>query len=231
MRLFLAALGLAAISMTTAPARAQTPPPAPPDGRIHVIAYVETNPGATAKTIAALRAYRDATLKEPGAEGARLYREIGRQNRFVVDETWASAATQSAHGGPAKLAEALKNGHLAPADIRAHTEWSMGPQPQATGAAALFAFTHIDVGPPNLPALQDILKTYLAKSREDKGLLRFDLLQGLAPRLNHETLAEAWTSEAAFRDHQAAAHAVEFRDKLGPLLGALYDQRLYRALK
>ena len=30
--------------------------------------------------------------------------------------------------------------------------------------------------------------------------------------------------------HGKAAHAAQFRDKLGPMSGALYDERLYRAL-
>ena len=68
-----------------------------------------------------------------------------------------------------------------------------------------------------------------AASRRESGALRFDLLQS-TERANHETLAEAWESEAARRAHEVSAAARAFRRGLGPLLGALYDDRLYRGV-
>ncbi len=232
MRITLATLCLAVVAMTGA-ATAQTPaaaPPPPPEGRIHVVTYVETNPAWLKQAIAALRDYRAATGKEAGALDVGVFEEIGRTNRFVIDEAWNDFSSYDARIKASKLAEALRGGHLAPPDRRVHTEWSVGPASAPT-AGALYVFTHIDVGPPQLAGLQEILTPYIEKTRGDKGALRFDLLQALAPRKNHQTLAESWASEAAFRAHQASVHAVEFRDRLGPLLGALYDQRLYKLVK
>lgn len=233
MRLSIAALCLATLAMTAtvAPAAAQTPATAPaPEGQIHIIAYVETNPTWERKAIGVLRDYATASAKEPGAVRLDVFEETTRPNRFVIDEVWHDFDAYQAHAKASKLAEALKPGHLAPPDTRAHTEWSVGPA-AAPKPGALRAFTHIDVSPPQLAALQQILTPYIEKSRTDKGAARFDLLQGIAPRKNHQTLAEAWASEADFRAHQASAHAIEFRDRLGPLLGALYDQRLYKLVK
>jgi quinol monooxygenase YgiN len=50
-------------------------------------------------------------------------------------------------------------------------------------------------------------------------------------RPNHFTLEEGWASHLAFDAHQAAAPTRQFRDKLTPMLGALYDQRIYRGLE
>jgi quinol monooxygenase YgiN len=228
MRILLLTMTL--LAAAAAPAFGQTavaPPPPPPEGPIHIVTYVETAPGSVDVAAAALRAYREATRKETGATRLDVYVETTRANRFLINETWSDFAAYDTHRKASHLAEALKNGHLAPPDSRAHTEWSMGPA-TTPSASAVFAFTHIDVSPPQLAGLQEILKPLIEKSRADKGNLRFDLLQGLLPRRNHQTLAEAWTSQADFVAHQDAAYAVDFRDKLGPLLGALYDQRLYR---
>jgi quinol monooxygenase YgiN len=232
MRLSLAALCLAALAMTSLPASAQTPaaaPPPPPEGQIHIVTYVETNPAWMKDAEGALRNYRDATFKEQGAINIAIYQETTRSNRFVVNEAWKDFAAYDTHAKSSKLADALKAGHLAPPDSRAHTEWSVtelrGPSPDAVAL-----FTHIDVSPPQLAGLQEILKPYIEKTRADKGMLRFDLLQGVLPRKNHQTLAESWASEADFSAHQVSAHAIEFRDRLGPLLGALYDQRIYKLL-
>ena len=207
---------------------AQTPPP-PPEGPIHVVAYVETQATAVASSIKHLKAYRDATLKEAGAVAVALYEETSRPNRFLVDEVWRDFAAWDAHAKAGVLASAIRNEQLAPPDVRAHTQWSvaLASVPSASG---FYVYTHIDVAPPQLARLQEILKPYLEQSRGDAGAIRFDLLQGLLPRRNHQTLAEAWKSEADFRTHQASPHARAFRDELGPLLGALYDQRFYRRL-
>jgi quinol monooxygenase YgiN len=45
------------------------------------------------------------------------------------------------------------------------------------------------------------------------------------------TPAEAWHSNNAFEAHMMAAHTGEFRQKLPLSQGALYEERLYRALR
>ena len=49
-------------------------------------------------------------------------------------------------------------------------------------------------------------------------------------RTNHFTVVESWRSREAFDQHSMAAHVREFRDKLKPMSGALYDERLYEPL-
>ena len=207
---------------------AQTPA-RPPEGPIHVIAYVDVKATDIAAAIRHLRTYRDAGAKQPGAVAIRLYEETSRPNRLVVDATWCDFAAWEAHAQADALAGLMTSVQLAPPDVRIHTQWSVASAPSLP-ADGFYVYTHIDVTPPRLAALEEILKVYVAKGRTDTGAMRFDLLQALAPRLNHETLVEAWASEGDFRAHQASAHAMEFRDKLAPLLGALYDQRFYKLL-
>ena len=50
-------------------------------------------------------------------------------------------------------------------------------------------------------------------------------------RLNHFTVVETWRSRQAFDANSMSAHQREFRDKLAPMAGALYDERLYEILE
>ena len=50
-------------------------------------------------------------------------------------------------------------------------------------------------------------------------------------RLNHFTVVEIWKDQAALDAHNLAAPSREFRDAVGPKLGALYDDRRYSNLE
>jgi hypothetical protein len=43
-------------------------------------------------------------------------------------------------------------------------------------------------------------------------------------------VVEAWRGQRAYDARGSAAPQRTFRDKLGPMLGALYDERLYRII-
>jgi len=66
-------------------------------------------------------------------------------------------------------------------------------------------------------------------SRKHADNLRFDAWQQ-TNRPNHFTVVEAWADRKAYEGHVQAAHTRQFRDKLGPMSGALYDERLYKWL-
>ena len=68
-----------------------------------------------------------------------------------------------------------------------------------------------------------------AASRKDAGNKRFEALQQ-ANRPNHFTVVEAWADRKAYESHVLADHTRQFRDKLGPMSGALYDERLFKAV-
>jgi quinol monooxygenase YgiN len=53
----------------------------------------------------------------------------------------------------------------------------------------------------------------------------------LPNRLNHFAVIETWRDRQTLEAHQAAAHTRDFRTKLAPMAGALYDERLYRLVQ
>jgi quinol monooxygenase YgiN len=90
--------------------------------------------------------------------------------------------------------------------------------------------THVDVFPAGKDQTIEMLKTLAENSRKDPGNLRFDILQQDG-RLNHLPIIEAWNSAGAQAAHTMAEHTRAYRAKLVTLQGALYDERLYKAIR
>src|SRR2546430_905190 len=63
----------------------------------------------------------------------------------------------------------------------------------------------------------------------DAGTLRYEIVQQ-TNRPNHFTVIEIWASREALDAHGMAPHVREFRDRLAPMSGALYDERFYEAV-
>ena len=69
----------------------------------------------------------------------------------------------------------------------------------------------------------------------DPALIRLDgprqLLERVVPRIEQLLQSiERWVDAAALEAHQRAATARTYRAALNPMLGALYDERIYRNL-
>jgi quinol monooxygenase YgiN len=57
------------------------------------------------------------------------------------------------------------------------------------------------------------------------------LLRQGPEQTNHFRLWEIWDSEKDWQAHNMAAHTLDYRNALAPLLGTPYDQRLYTLVK
>jgi quinol monooxygenase YgiN len=100
----------------------------------------------------------------------------------------------------------------------------------AQGAAdKLFVVTHVDLTPNNAPEGSKLLQQFAAESRHDPGVVRFELLQD-SGRPNHFTLVEVWETSKAFEAHEAAEHTKGFRERLQPMLGSPFDERLHHIM-
>ena len=207
-------------------AHAQTPA-----GPLHVVTYVEAVPESANAAVALLRPYRDAARKEPGNERSEVARELGRKNRFVILEIWKDQAAFDAHGKAAATAafrEKFKSIAAAPYDERLHGALAVGPN-AAVAKGALFVVSHVDVPPPRKDEVIAALNPLAEASRRSDGNLRFEVVQQTS-RPNHFTVIEAWKGDKAYDARVGAPPQLQFREKLGPMLGALYDERTYRGL-
>ena len=224
------------MSMMAAPSQAQTATPAakPAEGPVHIVTYVDIANSSSIKASEILKRYRDAARKQAANLGVDVYQEIGRVGRFAISEGWRDAKAFDANAAAEhtkQLSTALTPLQVAPPDQRRHDAYAMSPTPASTTPpAGVIVMTHVDVPPPLLAELEPLLKAVAEASRKEPGALGFNVLQQTS-RKNHFTTVEAWQSVKAVDTHNSGSAARQFRDKLGPMLGALYDQRLYRPIR
>jgi quinol monooxygenase YgiN len=94
----------------------------------------------------------------------------------------------------------------------------------------LYVVTHVDVlGQNGAAEAAKMLHQFAADSRNDQGSVRFEVLRD-PDRLNHFTMVEVWGSRQDFESHLAASHTRAFREKLQPMLGSPFDERLHKLL-
>ena len=216
-------------AMMTTGGRAQAPVA---DGPRYVIAYLEVMPTAATEGAALAREMRDAMRREAGNLRAEAAQRIGRPNQFVILSAWKDQAALDAHakaGPTAPLDDKLKRIENAPADARVTFPWSVGPLPASLGADAVLVVTHVDVIPPQREMTAALLKQHAEDGRQEPGNLRFEALTQ-TNRQNHFTVIEGWASRDAAQAHGMNAATRAFREKIAPAIGALYDERLYKAL-
>jgi len=212
-------------AILASPARAQ-------DSAAYVVTYVELMPSEIAGGSALLKHYRDASRRQPGNLRFDVLHEIARPNRFAIVEIWKDKAARDTHDRAAttrQFRDRLKPVEDAPDDERVDNPLYMAPAKTPAQPAAIYVLTHVDVIPPGKDDCMAALKAMSADTAKDPGNIAYQVLVQDG-RSNHFTVLEAWSSKAALDAHVMAAHTRSFRDKLSPLAGALYDERLYKAL-
>jgi quinol monooxygenase YgiN len=209
---------------------AQGQAPAAPPGPAYVTTYLEFAPSSIATATTALRTYRDASRREPGATTVDIYQEAGHPHRLIMREIWQDRAAYDRHamaGSTAQLKTAVQPIHFGPIYVSVHIAYWASPT-KPSGANDAFVISHIDVGGNNVPRLKELLDVLGPASANDTGLVRYEILDEVPAHPNHFRFFEQWSSEANWAAHHTSAHARQFRNDVTPILGTPYDQRLYR---
>jgi quinol monooxygenase YgiN len=94
----------------------------------------------------------------------------------------------------------------------------------------VYVVTHIDLMPAGVPAGVPAMKQFVAETLKEKGCVRFEILQQEG-RPNHLTLVGIWKDRKAFDAHDSAPYTKEFREKMQPLIGSPWDERLHQLIK
>src|SRR5436190_6614722 len=221
---------LAALTLATArPGYTEDPVNNP----VYVVTYFEVAPTAAAETANLVRQHAEAVRTETGNLSFEAFAEIGRPNRLAILESWRDKPALEAHGAApstSAFSDKLKPLLISGTGARLLSAFSVAAPTAQPGAGTVYVLTHVDVPPPQKDQAIELQKALAAAARKDDGNLWFDVLQQ-NDRPNHFTLYEGWRDRKAFDASIAAAHTTEFRQKLNPLEGALYDERLYQAAR
>ncbi|HEX3506628.1 MAG TPA: antibiotic biosynthesis monooxygenase [Xanthobacteraceae bacterium] len=203
------------------------------DDAVYLTSYVEVlpfeAPSAQSKATVTLEHYREASRKQAGNLRFDVLTELGRPDRLVILEAWRDAASFDAHDkadSTARYRQAIDTMQSVPPDIRNNAALFLDARPRDNRPGAIYVVTHIDVTGDHKDDGVALLRSMSADTIKDPGNLHYDVFQQ-KNRPNHFTVVEAWANRKAQADHAGAAHTRAFRQKLLPMAGALYDERLY----
>jgi quinol monooxygenase YgiN len=199
----------------------------------YVVTYIDVQPASVNEAIALIQRYRGRSRAEAGIRWIVALQENHRLGHFVAAEAWEDEAARAAHEGSeitAQFRSSLRAIQNSPNDQRGHQSFAVDDETSTVSQNALFVVTHVDVPPPRREETEVLLKSLTEQSRKDDGNLLYQVYQQNAPRTNHFTLLAIWSSAKAFDSHEMKPHTRQFREALGPMLGAPYDERLYQHL-
>src|SRR5690242_12207771 len=123
---------------------------------------------------------------------------------------------------PSRLTKLLPT-LVGPFEAKEFGELSVAAPSGRGGAQAVYVLTHVDVFPAHKVKAVELVKALAEAGRKDLGNLFFDVVQWDG-HPNHFALAEGWSDRGAFEASLMAPHTKDFREKLTPLEGALYDE-------
>ena len=202
------------------------------DASVYEASYFEAAAADTAATARLARAFAEAGRKEPGNAGFGAFQEIGRPSRFAIFSAWHDNSAADVHRSAATTAafrDQLKPMLVGPLETRSFAGLSVAPS-HAGDAGAVYVLTHVDVFPSGKEEAAALVTALAEAARKMPGNLLFDVVQ-VDGHPNHFTLLAGWRDRAAFDASLTAAPTKDFRRRLTPLEGALYDERLYHALR
>jgi len=223
----------AAVSLllSIAPAFGQTAAAPAIPAATNRLVYVEVAPAEATRVAAAMKEYRRAAMNAIGALRIDVLQQIGRENHFVIYESWRDNAALEGHRSAAetrKLEQVLQATRVSPMDERLLTPVGV-PSATASGTGSIYVVTHADSVPPQRDAAEAALKDLTIRARQESGNAIF-LVTVQPNRNNHFTIFELWKDEKALDAHAVAEHTKKFRDTFGPFSGALFDERIYKSV-
>jgi quinol monooxygenase YgiN len=202
------------------------------DGAVHVVSYIDVAPASIAPAAGLLREFAAGVRKEDGGVRFEILQRVAPSNQFVIVSTWRDQKAYDAHAAAAPTKEfrdKIKSHLISAIDDRLHSGMEIAAAAASSTPAAVHVVTHVDVPPPKKDDCIAALKDLAAESRKESGVTRFDIFQQ-SSRPNHFTVVEVWRDQNAYDAHITSTHTKRFRERLTPMSGALYDERLYRAL-
>jgi len=199
---------------------------------VYVVTYFEVSPAAQSKTAAMMKQLAEKSRSDGGNLRFEVLQRIGQGDQFAMLEAWRGQEAFAAHAAEShtrqfreKLTGMLRSAY----DERPHTALEVGEVKAMAGKDAVFAVTHVDIVPKEKDIGVALTKDLAVAGRKAKGNVRFEALTQNS-RPNHMTVVEIWSDRRSMSAHSTAPHMKQYREKLLPMSGSLYDERLYKAL-
>jgi len=221
-------LANAMLAAALVPARAQEG-----DRPAFAVTFIEVAASSATDTAKLLKDAAASSRKEMGNLRYEVLERADWPSHFAILEVWRDAKALQAHDGSAammQLRAKLKPIQTGNYDERPSLGIGVGLLQVTPTPGAVYVITHVDVtGNFKDPAIV-LLNKLAEESRKEPNAERFEVWEQ-ANRLNHFNLNEVWATREAYEAHINAVGTKDFREKVGPTLGALYDARIYHAVE
>jgi quinol monooxygenase YgiN len=199
----------------------------------YVVTYIEVASNTRRDATDLIGQFGETSRKDAGNLRFETLHRIGRTRHFAILEAWADKAAADAHAAAAhtkQFRDALKPMQTAPYDERPHGALAAAaPKLEGADRRVVYVVTHVDIIPPKKDEGIAATSGLAEPGRKERGNLRFEVFQQ-SSRPNHMTVVEAWRGQRAQQAHAATDGMRSYRDKLLPMSGSLYDERLYASI-
>jgi quinol monooxygenase YgiN len=198
-------------------------------GHVYRLAYLDVQGSDTTEAESILKAYGSGVVTQPGNIGLELMQRVFRSNQFVVLETWKDQESYQDFTNSPTYQAYLSS--IKPYLTAGYAEYRQTALDVATSErqGEITLVTHVDIMPPRKEQGTTLLVDYAGKFRKAEGNTAYNLI--VQPgRLNHITVVESWANLAAYQAHSETPDFKAYRHALQPLMGSLYDERLYKLL-
>ena len=201
-----------------------------------VSTFIEVRTDGVERAERLLRAYAEALHAGDSAARIALLQETDRRERFVLLESAADSQrllTLEMQEQP--RVDSLSALLAAPLDRRTHRDFgpasAAGPSAEHGGSSKqpLYVVAHVDIAGPVSAGPQAALERVATAARGAAGNIDFEVWQQ-SNRGNHFNVIAEWNARPDFERFASSEAAREFRASVAPVLGSLYDERLYRSL-
>ena len=102
-------------------------------------------------------------------------------------------------------------------------------QPAKDAGGSVYVIAFVDATPNFAMDCAKLLVQHAAEAKKEPGVVRFEVLRQDS-RGNHYMMSEVWRSRQAF-EAEGSEHTKQFREKLQPMLGSPFDERVHSILQ
>ncbi len=203
------------------------------DAAVFAVSYIDVAPASRDAAVGLLRKLATASRKDEGNTRFEILQRTTPSNQFAIVATWKDQKAYDAHVAAAhtkEFREKIKPLLISAIDDRAHAGMEIAGDGAKTAAR------------------RDLCSDACRRPAAEEGRLhccpqdagrgqpqgrQFGALRGVPAGRTGPTTSR-WSksgkTRAAYDAHITAAHTKKFRDQLTPMSGALYDERLYKAI-
>ena len=186
-----------------------------------------------ARRPASLRQLATASRKDEGNTRFEVLQRTAPSNQFAIVAIWKDQKAYDAHAAAAhtkEFREKIKPHLISAIDDRMHTGMEIaGGRGEERARRDLRGDTCRRAAAEEGRLHRRAQDAGRGQPQGSAASVRFEVFQQ-GNRPNHFSVVEVWKSQSAYDAHITAAHTKKFRDQLTPMTGALYDERLYRAI-